>query len=144
MAGISLAGPTQTKFVASALLERSGSYLFIKQVKPGGAYPGTLHIPGGGIEPGETPLEAVRREVREEVGLDIEGFEPVDFSWDTLNYKGEPTVLVFFRFSGVVPDGAEPSASSDAKEIVWIAKGDLMSSPHNPATLSLLAALGLM
>ena len=29
-------------------------------------------LPGGGIEPGEDPAEAVRREVREECGLEIE------------------------------------------------------------------------
>lgn len=36
------------------------------------AAPGALCFPGGRIEPNETPAEAVRREFREEVGLEIE------------------------------------------------------------------------
>lgn len=36
-----------------------------------GPYHGMLEFPGGGIEPGETPLQAAVREVEEEVGITI-------------------------------------------------------------------------
>lgn len=133
-----------TRFIASALLRRGDAFLFIRQSKPGGAYPDTLHIPGGGVEQGETPLEAVRREVSEEVNVVPTRLEPVDFSWDTVDYKGQQTVLVFLRFTGDVPEDAVPRPSSDAKEIVWIDRHDLTSAAHNPPTLSLLKRLALI
>ena len=136
--------PYKTRYIAAALLHRGDEYLFIRQSKDGGAYQDNLHIPGGGIEPGETPIEAVRREVEEEVGLTINDFSQVDFSWDSLNYKGEPTVLVFLRFTGEIPHGQNPTPSSDAKELVWLRKSELLSGSHNPATLSLLRVLNLI
>jgi mutator protein MutT len=36
-----------------------------------GPFHGLLEFPGGGVEPGEIPLEAVVREVEEEVGIQI-------------------------------------------------------------------------
>ncbi len=38
-------------------------------------YPGHLDLPGGGLEPNETPFEGFRREVKEEFGL---GVKPED------------------------------------------------------------------
>lgn len=58
-------------FVATAYLVRDGKTLLHKHRKLGLWLP-----PGGHIEPGETPDEAVLREVREETGLPAEFVEP--------------------------------------------------------------------
>ncbi|MCP3857699.1 MAG: NUDIX domain-containing protein [Actinomycetia bacterium] len=58
----------------AVLLDRSGFVYLIHGRDPGDASKGTWwEIPGGGIDPGETSLEAARREVVEESGIhDIE------------------------------------------------------------------------
>jgi 8-oxo-dGTP pyrophosphatase MutT (NUDIX family) len=47
--------------------ERDGKILVLKRA--GGAAPGAWYTPGGVLDPGETPLECARRELREETGL---------------------------------------------------------------------------
>lgn len=51
---------------------RSGILLTL-QTYPQSAYPAELQLPGGGIDPGETPLQALNREVIEETGWRIGG-----------------------------------------------------------------------
>ena len=56
----------------SFLLIRDGQILAEQRAQTAGLYPGIVGIPGGGVEPGETWEQAVRREVREELAVELQ------------------------------------------------------------------------
>lgn len=59
--------------IVSAMVFSSDGLLFqgMKDPSSGGVYADCWHIPGGGIDQGETKEEAIVREIKEELGLDI-------------------------------------------------------------------------
>ncbi|MBE6945072.1 MAG: 8-oxo-dGTP diphosphatase [Ruminococcaceae bacterium] len=98
-----------------------GNVLVQERTKPD--WPGVT-FPGGHVEPGESFVGAVIREVKEETGLDI--VSPVlcglkQFMTD----DGERYVVMFYRcnrFSGTIQD-------SDEGRVFWIPRGDLEKYP---------------
>ena len=72
---VSLRGVSERKR-AAAVIVRDGRVLMVheRSRRSGGGEWWTL--PGGGLEPGETPEEAVRREVFEETGLVVRELTP--------------------------------------------------------------------
>ncbi|MFI9176354.1 NUDIX hydrolase [Streptomyces lincolnensis] len=62
--------------VRAIILDEGDRILLCRFAIPDPAGTVVWAAPGGGIEPGETPLGALRREVREEVGLLIEADPP--------------------------------------------------------------------
>lgn len=57
------------------IVDAAGRVLTVRQ--RGGPFKDLWLLPGGGLEPGESPEEAVRREVREETGLEVTALRPV-------------------------------------------------------------------
>jgi len=57
--------------ITGALLFSNDGYVLLGKNRSGGVYDGYWTIPGGGVDPGETIIEATIREIKEEVGLDI-------------------------------------------------------------------------
>lgn len=55
-------------------LTHDGQLVMVEQYRHGTATV-TLEVPGGMIDPGETPAEAARRELREETGYDCEALQ---------------------------------------------------------------------
>lgn len=62
----------ERQIVSALIFSRDNKLLMgMKDPKDGGVYSDCWHIPGGGIDEGESKREALIREVKEEVGIDI-------------------------------------------------------------------------
>jgi 8-oxo-dGTP diphosphatase len=55
--------------------DRHHVLLFLRDNKPDIPYPDTWDIPGGHVEEGETPEQCIVREILEEMGIEIKGFQ---------------------------------------------------------------------
>lgn len=68
----------ERKIVSAILISKDGKVLMGKKdPNKGGVYSDCWHIPGGGVDEGELLEQALQREIKEEVGLDILPYRPV-------------------------------------------------------------------
>jgi 8-oxo-dGTP diphosphatase len=87
--------------VVAAIIEREGRILVCRR-HPDHAHPLKWEFPGGKIEPGESPREALARELEEELGIHAEvGDEAARYEF---SYPGKPPILLIFlhvtRYTG--------------------------------------------
>jgi 8-oxo-dGTP diphosphatase len=69
-------------------------------------------IPGGYVEPGESPHDAARREVREELGIDVPVGRMLAVDWAPSDKEGDK---LLFLFEGPASPPAPRSSSKTAR-----------------------------
>jgi ADP-ribose pyrophosphatase YjhB (NUDIX family) len=117
------------------LLERDGRVLLSKRgIDPRRGY---WDLPGGFLEEGEEPLAGLRREFREETGLEV---EPVEWLGTHLEPYDNYFVL---GLTWLVNADGDPLPADDVEELAWFGPGELpgeMAFAHQDELLRVWSA----
>ncbi len=120
--------------VAAAILFRDGKYLITRRCD-GDSFGGYWEIPGGKKEPGETLEAAVVREIREELGLEVE----VRSFYRTVRYPYPSRTVDLHLFHCRIVSG-EPKAL-ECGAFAWVRPEDLGTYRFPDADATLVGEL---
>jgi 8-oxo-dGTP diphosphatase len=134
-------GGTRREVVGAAIvddLRRPGLLLSARRTEPS-ALAGGWEFPGGKVDPGEEHAEALRRELREELGVEVELGELLE---GPLERGGWPLGddFVIWVWWAVVVDG-EPQPLEDHDVLRWLDRDSLYAVPWLPADLPIVRAV---
>lgn len=122
--------------VAAGIIRRDERVLAARRAS--GEQAGLWELPGGKIEEGESPLEALRRELREELGCEL----AVAWLYDTVEYDHPAFHLSMDCFACDLAAGSEPEANERVhSELRWLAREEVADVDWLPADRDLMAGL---
>ncbi len=112
--------------VVAAIIEKEDKVLFCRR-GPGENCPFLWEFPGGKIEEGETPFEAIIREIKEELCAEI---EPEEIFCEYPFSYPEKDIYFYFIRAKLISEKIEPTFHS---EIKWLLPSESKSLEFCPA-----------
>ena len=126
--------PRKRTLVVAGLMAEGGRVL-ITQRRADQALPLQWEFPGGKVEPGEAPADALARELTEEIGVTVE----VGRIWDVLFHAYPAFDLVMLVYACRIVSG-EPRAVEVA-DVKWVETAELPAWDILPADRPLVDRL---
>jgi 8-oxo-dGTP diphosphatase len=123
---------------AGVLVERGR--VLLSQRKAGSHLAGTWELPGGKVEPGEDPRDALVRELKEEVGVDVVVGDILEVTFHIYrdgHADGAKAVLLLF-YSVTRSEGSPEPSAIDVAAVSWAGLADLEPSRFPPADVDVL------
>ncbi len=135
---------TQTKpknlrliLVAACALVDSDGRVLLAQRPEGKTLAGLWEFPGGKLEPGERPEEALIRELAEELGIDVKSACLAPLTFASHGYEEFHLLMPLYvcrRWSGQI----QPR---EGQKLAWVKPNRMRDYPMPPADLPLIAPL---
>lgn len=122
--------------VAVALIDPDGRILIAKRPE-GKQLAGLWEFPGGKVEPGERPEQALIRELKEELGIDVKEACLAPFVFTSHAYEKFHLLMPLYlcrRWSGTV-------VAKEHSALAWVKPAKLRDYPMPPADEPLIAWL---
>jgi 8-oxo-dGTP diphosphatase len=112
--------------VVAAVIDRDGRYL-ITQRRPTAVLPLLWEFPGGRVEPGETDADALEREVKHRLGVDIEVGQLISF----VSHPYERYAVDLYLYDCRLV-GGEP-VERNVNAFKWVTSAEFDQYPFTPA-----------
>lgn len=121
----------------SGLVVRDGKVLVIRRGRE--PHKGKWSLPGGGVEPGETLRDAVKREVSEETGLEVEVGRVAGYREEF--FDDTHGVVIAFHVEVV---GGELCAGDDAEACEFVDPAEVLERETTPGLADVFRDAGLL
>lgn len=122
--------------VAAALFDADGRVL-LAQRPEGKAMAGLWEFPGGKIESGETPEQALTRELAEELSITVSESDLVPFTFASHTYEKFHLFMPLFS----IRKWRGTPLPNEGQKLAWVAPDDLHSYPAPAADIPLFDVL---
>jgi ADP-ribose pyrophosphatase YjhB (NUDIX family) len=120
-----------------AIVIHDDALLMIRRAQDPGR--GLWSIPGGRVEHGEYISDALRREVNEETGLEVDVGPLVGI----LEVVGEPHYVIH-DYACTLTSDATPTAGDDVDEVRWVPLDDVHTLDCTPRFVETMRAWGVL
>ena len=124
------------KLVVAALVTDEAGRILLTRRRPDQPLPDQWEFPGGKMEPGESPEEALVRELSEEIGVRPE-VGPV---WDVLYHRYPDDAVLMLVYACRLAPGDEPRCL-EVQTLAWARRDELAAYDILPADRPLVARL---